>query len=440
MTISSVGPTSTPDRIGVTGCSGGGAIATYVGVFEPRVKAVASGCFINSFRTLFTGPTADSEMSLPAFLASGLDMADFFEVAAPLPWLMMATTEDYFPPDGGRAVYAESRRWYGLYGAADRIQFFVGKGPHGTPRDSREQIYRWMIRWVAGDNNTDPRDQPVKLYTNLELQVTKSGNVDNEPGSRKLYQIIAEEFRSGQRKRGVPELLAELRRLGIPSAGPLPSVTTTSRVDNGDFRVEEVRFESEQGVTVTARLYLPKREGRKSAVVMFEEKRLPVPLYVQRSQSTAALAEALARAGQIVMELDPRDEHAANEGRPFLEIGSQMSVQISLGVISRRCGPTIYWSRLTCLPPGRTSTLPEFALTREASKAFGCCWRPPLTSALAGSGSIARHEYRHRARRSAYQPSVRRNDPALRPSLGSARPCYRDRGRPACCGPIRRTG
>ena len=86
-------PDVDPDRIGTTGCSGGGAITTYVGVFEPRVKAAAPGCFINSFRTLFSGNTADSEMSFPTFLASGLDIADFFEVAAPLPWLMMATTE-----------------------------------------------------------------------------------------------------------------------------------------------------------------------------------------------------------------------------------------------------------------------------------------------------------------------------------------------------------
>ena len=306
-----------PDRIGVTGCSGGGAITMYVGVFEPRVKAAAPGCSINSFRTLFTGPTADSEMSFPAFLASGLDMPDFFEVAAPLPWLMMATTEDYFRPEGARAVYTEARRWYEVYGAGDRIRFFVGAGPHGTPRESREQIYGWMIRWLAGGKG-DPRDQPVKLYTNLELQVTESGNVDGEPGSRKLYQIIAEEFHARRQKRGIPELLAELRRLGVPAKGPAPSAVTISRSGEADLRIEQIRFESEPGVTVSARLYLPKGAGRKPAVVMFEEKRLPVPLYVQLTQSTAALAEALARSGQMVMELDPRDSATANEGRAFL--------------------------------------------------------------------------------------------------------------------------
>jgi hypothetical protein len=150
------------------------------------------------------------------------------------------------------------------------------------------------------------------------LQVTESGNVDGESGSRKLYQITADEFRARKQKRSVPELLAELHRLGVPSKGPAPSVVTTSEADDTRLRIEEIRFESESGVTVSARLYLPSGANRKPAVVMFEEKRLPVPLYVQLSQSTRAIAEALALSGQIVMEVDPRDSSAAYDGRPFL--------------------------------------------------------------------------------------------------------------------------
>jgi cephalosporin-C deacetylase-like acetyl esterase len=302
-----------PDRIGVTGCSGGGAIATYAGVFDPRLKAAAPGCFINSFRTLFTGPTADSEMSLPSFLASGLDMADFFEVAAPLPWLMMSTSEDYFAPAGARTVYEEVRRWYELYGEGNRIRFFTGTGPHGTPQDSREEIYRWMIRWLA-DGRGDARDQELKQYTNLELQVTRSGNVDGEPGSRKLFQIIADEFHAHRQKRGTAELLAEVRRLGVPAGGPAPQVTMVSKAGS----VEQLTFESEPGVPVSAKLHLPEGPGRKPAVVMFEEKRVRVPLYVQPSQSTTALAEALVRSGNVVLEVEPRDSPAADDGRPFL--------------------------------------------------------------------------------------------------------------------------
>ena len=306
-------PDVDPDRLGVTGCSGGGAITTYVGVFDPRVKAAAPGCFINSFRTLFTGSTADSEMSFPQFLANGLDMADFFEVAAPLPWLMMATTEDYFRPDGARTVYNDARRWYDLYGAEDRIRFFVGTGPHGTPRDSREEIYRWLIRWLK-DGKGDATDRPVKMFTNLELQVTPNGNVDFEQGSRKLYQIILEEFRARKQPRPASELTTLLRKLGVPSQGTPPPVTTIERSGN----VERIRFETEPGVAVTAKVHLPAGSGRKPAVVLFEDKRLRVPLYVQLSQSTAAIAEAMRKAGHVVLELDPRDSPDAYEGRPFL--------------------------------------------------------------------------------------------------------------------------
>ena len=277
-----------------------------------------------------------------------------------------------------------------LYGAADRIRFSVGTGPHGTPRDSREEIYRWMIRWLAGGKG-DSRDQPVKLYTNLELQVTQSGNVDGEPGSRKLHQIIADEFRTRRQRRGVPELLAELKRLGVPSTGPVPSVTTTSKIENTEFEIEEIRFESDPGVGVSARLYLPKGKGRKPAVVMFEEKRLPVPLYVQRSQSTTAIAEAFARAGQIVMEVDPRDSAAADDGRPFLGnwlmneraelVGRNLAAMrahdflVSLDVLAARADVD-------------ANSIRGYA---RGVKGFGYCLPPRWTSALGEFGSTARH-------------------------------------------------
>jgi hypothetical protein len=306
-----------PDRLAVTGCSGGGAITTYVGALDPRVKAAAPGCHINSFRTLFTGPTPDSEMSLPRFLASGLDWADFFELPAPMPWLMLATTEDYFTPAGAKPVYEEARRFYGLYGAEDRVRFFVGNGPHGTPRESREEIYRFLTKWLKkGDGAV--ADQPVKSFTNLELRVTASGNVDGEPRSRKLYQVILEEYRALRKPRSVTELVAELRRLGVPSPGPPPAVTMGATTGHQGYRTTEVRFETEPGVAVTGRLYLPDAPGRKAAVVVVEEKRLPVPLYVQRSQSTAAVAEAMVAAGRIVLEIDPRDSPDLVDGRPFL--------------------------------------------------------------------------------------------------------------------------
>src|SRR6267142_5606903 len=170
-------------RIGAVGYSGGGALTSYIGVLDPRVKAVASACSTNSFRVMFARPFPKgefhAEMGLPGFLSQGLDTADLVELAAPMPSITLATEGDFFTPDGAKLVYEEARHWYGLYGAVDKVRFFVGPGPHGMPLETREVIYEWMIRWLK-DGQGDFHEQPVHLYTNLELLVTSGGHVDDE--------------------------------------------------------------------------------------------------------------------------------------------------------------------------------------------------------------------------------------------------------------------
>ncbi len=289
-------------RLGAVGCSGGGALTTFIGALDPRLKAVAPACFIDSYRLLFAGPDPDSEMSPPRLLASGLDMADYVELSAPTPWLILATEGDYFTPAGARLVYEEARRWFGLYGAEDKLRFFVGKGPHGTPLETREAIYEWMIRWLK-DGRGDFHEQPVTLYANHDLLVTASGNVENERGSRKLNELILDEFRAQRRPGTTQELLAELRRLQIPSDGGPPDV----KLSDG-----RVSFESEPGVEIGGRLYLPNVSGRRPAVLVVADKTSSYWI-----PTTASLAERIAKTGRVVLELEPRDSPGEGE-RPYV--------------------------------------------------------------------------------------------------------------------------
>ena len=299
-------------RIGAAGCSGGGALTTFIGALDPRVKAVVPACYPNSYRLLFAGPDPDSEMSFPNFLASGLDTADFVELSAPTPWLIQATEDDYFTPAGARLVYEEARHWYSLYGAEDKVSFFVGPGPHGTPLVSREAIYEWMIRWLK-DGQGDFHEQPVKLYTNHELLVTPTGRVEDEPGSRKLYQLILDDFHAKKRQGTIPELLAELRRLTIPSEGSPPQVKVLEESNVQDARRLHIKFESEPGVEIEGKLYIPDSAGRKPAVLLVAD-RTSNPWI----PSTGSIAERMAKAGRVVLELEPRDSLSGYDDRPFL--------------------------------------------------------------------------------------------------------------------------
>ena len=304
-------PEVDPERLGAVGCSGGGALTTFIGALDPRVKAVAPACFVNSYRLLFTGPDPDSEMSPPNLLFSGLDMADYIELSAPTPWLILATDGDYFTPAGARLVYEEARRWFGLYDAEDKLRFFIGPGPHGTPLETREAIYEWMIRWLKNGKG-DSHEQAVKLYTNAELRVTPGGHVEDEPASRKLYQLISDEFHARKRQGTIPELLAELRRLNVPSEGAPPEVRVSDESNGPDGRRQHVNFESEPGVEIGGKLYIPHSSGRKPAVLLVADKTSNYWI-----PSTASLAATISKTGRVVLELEPRDSPGEGE-RPFI--------------------------------------------------------------------------------------------------------------------------
>ncbi len=284
-------------RLGAAGCSGGGALTTFIGALDPRIKVAAPACYPNSYRLLFAGPDPDSEMSFPNFLARGLDVADFVELSAPTPWLIQATEEDYFTPAGAKLVFEEAQRWYRLYGAEDKVRFFVGPGPHGTPLVSREAIYEWMIRWLKNGKG-DPREQPVKLFSNQDLWATRTGRVEDEPGSRKLYQLLLDDFHAKKKPGTTEELRSELRSLGISSDGSPPTYQMLEEAPTSWGRRERIKFRSEPGIELEATLYLPSCSGRKPAVLALADQS---PYF--QAPSIDSLAERMAKAGRVVLAL-----------------------------------------------------------------------------------------------------------------------------------------
>jgi cephalosporin-C deacetylase-like acetyl esterase len=289
-------PDVDPTRMGAAGCSGGGALTAFIGALDPRLKVVIPACFPNSYRLLFTGSSPGSEMSFPDFLAQGLDTADLVELSAPTPWLIQATEHDYFTPPGARMVYDEARRWYSLYGAEDKIGIFIGPGPHGTPLVSREAVYQWMIRWLK-DGHGDFHELPVKTYNNYELLVTATGRVEDEPGSRKLYQLILDDYQAKHHRGTIPELVSKLRSLKIPTDGSAPHVTILG---------DQIEFESEPGISITGKLYIPESPGRKPAVLLVAGK------------LSDWLAERVAKSGRVVLKLEPRLSFSQEGRRPFV--------------------------------------------------------------------------------------------------------------------------
>jgi cephalosporin-C deacetylase-like acetyl esterase len=92
-----------PERIGMTGRSGGGTQTAYIAAVDDRVYAAAPEAYITNFtRLLQTIGPQDAEQNLPGGIARGIDHADYLHVRAPNPTLLIATTEDFFSIQGAR--------------------------------------------------------------------------------------------------------------------------------------------------------------------------------------------------------------------------------------------------------------------------------------------------------------------------------------------------
>jgi dienelactone hydrolase len=300
-------PDVDPERIGATGCSGGGALTTYIAALDSRVKAAAPACWMNSYRTLFTGPVGDSEQSLPSFLASGLDQTDYVELFAPKPWLVVSTIGDFFPLEGARQISEEARRWYRIYGAADRFDWVAGPGPHGTPREVRERIYDWMIRWLK-DGQGDSREETVDLAPSHQLLATPTGQVTVDLASREIYQVIRESFQERKAKETSKpgDVRDELARLMRPlREGPLSHRVLEERREP-DWVEQKILVETEPGLESHGTLLIARGAGRKPGV-----------LVVETGETRSAVAEEAARRGAVVLALAPRGLPRSDDRRPF---------------------------------------------------------------------------------------------------------------------------
>ncbi len=295
-----------PARIGCTGCSGGGTLTTYIAALDERVKAAAPACYINSWQELLTGPgPQDGEQTFPGFLSEGLNMADFAELFAPKPWLIVSTIQDFFPLEGARQFYEEAKRWYRLYAAEDRVQWHVGPGGHGTPQPSREAIYAWFEKWLR--NGPGYAEEPaMKSPSPDSLLVTATGQVADSLGGETVFTLNrrrAADLVAPRRPRDPSQLAAAVRELNFVSlqpGGAPPALTVHSTALRDGYRLEVVSFESERGIHIPGLLLVPDSPAVKPAVLVAD------PRSKQEQAAPGGDLEELARGGHVVFAIQPR--------------------------------------------------------------------------------------------------------------------------------------
>jgi hypothetical protein len=266
-------------RLGVTGRSGGGATSWWVGAADERVRCIVPVAGIADL-------LAHVSEGYPGRLAEGVvaghcdcmymvntyrwDYTKVIALCAPRALLLGNSDDDsIFPVPGYRRMADKVRRLYELLGAGDRFALLETKGPHKDTPALRLGAYRWMNRWLKGDDaEVSEPDRP--RLTPKQLKV-----FDRPPGDA-INDVVHERFRKPATiempdspevirawwKGKSAELLAGLRERvfrGWPEPPPALNARLAADVKHAGVRLRGWDFVSEEAVPL--RVWLVQAEG-----------------------------------------------------------------------------------------------------------------------------------------------------------------------------------
>lgn len=301
-------PEVDPAHVGMTGCSGGGTMTTWMWGLDQRLTMAAPSCFVTTFLSnLENEIPADAEQYPRGALAAGLEHADFLIARAPQPLILLGQRYCFFDRRGVQEAYGEVERFYRLLGAPEgRVAYHEGLYPHGIWRSDEDVLARFFARHAGLDEAGEaPAPDPLPEEA---LYATPAGNVI-AAGGTPVYELVGRRARALAETRPVLEgdaLRATLRRLlGLPEEIGVPHFRNLRPLRTDVATYARCAVETEGPV----RAILHKRLTRPERAHSLEVERV-VRLYlphrsVEEDLAGAPLARSLQEEG-ILYALDVR--------------------------------------------------------------------------------------------------------------------------------------
>jgi dienelactone hydrolase len=156
-------PDVDPERIAMTGASGGGTQTFLLTAIDDRVKYSAP---VNMISAIMQGGCVCENAPNMRLDTSTLDSA---AIMAPRPMLMVAATGDW-TKNTPMEEYPAVRGIYELYGKGDNLETVQFQADHNYNKQSREAVYKFFAKHVLGDPNAEKyseRDFEVDLPNDL---------------------------------------------------------------------------------------------------------------------------------------------------------------------------------------------------------------------------------------------------------------------------------
>lgn len=187
-----------PERINITGSSGGGFQTTLIAALEPRIKVAAPSCYITALpmrvhNRIFRDPDSDPEQDLYGLMSNGVDHPGLLLLVYPRPIFIAAAVLDFFPIEGTQKTFREVGKFYSRFGHADRIAMAEGYHSHQYSDENQEAALEFLDRF----NRLPERHTlaPVKQLETRTLQCTRSGQVMQDfDDARPLMDVLRDYY------------------------------------------------------------------------------------------------------------------------------------------------------------------------------------------------------------------------------------------------------
>lgn len=212
-------PDVDPERIAVTGISGGGAATFWIAAADERVKVAVPVSGMADLDSYIANRVINGHCDC-MFLYNTFQWpwTRIAALVAPRPLLFVNSDNDrIFPMDANERIIARLERLYSLHGAGGLVDAVVSVGGHAYRKDIRQAAYWFINAHLKGD---------ARPVTDSEVDLVSEGR---DPGP---YPIPPEKLRvfptdadipADQRNRTIDEHFVPVAHLEPPAAGQYPT-------------------------------------------------------------------------------------------------------------------------------------------------------------------------------------------------------------------------
>ncbi|MGE3819292.1 MAG: alpha/beta hydrolase family protein, partial [Isosphaeraceae bacterium] len=206
-----------PERVGVTGISGGGAATFWIAAADDRVKVAVPVSGMADLKSYVTDGVVNGHCDC-MFLYNTYrwPWTRIAGLIAPRPLLFVNSDDDaIFPMDANERVIARLERLYSRFGAGDRVDAVVSVGGHAYRQDIRQSAFRFLNTYLKAD---------ARPVDDSEVDVVQTrGDEKSYPIPPSQLRAFPSAFPSDQINTSVDQVFVPAVSVSLPADGEFPA-------------------------------------------------------------------------------------------------------------------------------------------------------------------------------------------------------------------------